>query len=167
MKIRVDLGKRGSINEAIKQLKEYRKELLDKLERLVHELANDGVVVAKSWLSATQGDSQRAGVGLEVDREGNITMAVIHLSGEDALFVEFGAGFYYNAQDTPHAKEFGYGVGTYNPSSENAWNPDGWYYWTGTQRVHSYGTEGTYPLYHAAENIRNSYIIKALDIFRS
>lgn len=167
MKISVDLNKKGSIDEAIKQLKDYRKGILDKLERLVHVLANDGVVVAKSWLGATQGDSQRAGIGLDLDREGNISMAVIHLSGEDALFVEFGAGFYYNASDTPHAAEFGYGIGTYNPSSDNAWNPDGWYYWTGTQRVHSYGTEGTYPLYHAAENIRNSYIIKALEIFRS
>lgn len=166
MEIRIDLNKTGSIDEAIKQLKGYRKELLDKLERLVHVLANDGVVVAKSWLAAAQGDSQRAGVGLDVDREGNITMAVIHLSGEDALFVEFGAGFYYNAQDPPHAAEFGYGVGTYNPDSDNAWNPDGWYYWTGTQRVHSYGTEGTAPLFRAAENIRNSYIIKALEIFK-
>lgn len=167
MEIRIDLNKPGSINEAIKALKTYKQKVYEKLERLTQVLADNGVVVAKSWLGATQGDSLQAKVGLEIDNDGNICRAIIHLSGKDALFVEFGAGFYYNSTDPPHAEEFGYGVGTYNPSSDNAWNPDGWYYWTGTERIHSYGTEGTYPLYHAAENIRNNCIIKALEIFRS
>jgi hypothetical protein len=106
-------------------------------------------------------------VGLEVDSSGNIHTAIISLEGEDALFIEFGAGIHYNGSDPPHAAEFGYGVGTYNPASDNAWNPDGWWYWTGTERKHSYGTEGTYPVFHAAENMRNQLIMKALQIFRS
>jgi hypothetical protein len=87
------------------------------------------------------------------------------MSGKDALFIEFGAGIYYNGSDPPHAQEFRYGVGTYNPASDNAFNPDGWYYWTGTERKHSYGTEGTYPMYHAAETARNNAIKNAIEVF--
>ena len=166
MKITINLNKSGSIDEAIKQVKAYRKRLEQKIEELVRVLANDGVVVAKSWLGATQGDSTRAAVGLEIDSAGDIQRAMITLSGEDALFVEFGAGIYYNGSDPPHASEFGYGVGTY-PGQTHAFQ-HGWYYYDESgYKTYSHGTEGTYPLYHAAENIRNTAIIKALSIFRS
>ena len=166
MKIHINLNKRGSIDEAIKKIEAYRKDIEDKLGELVRILANDGFVVARSWLGATQGDSTRASVGLDFDEAGNIHSAVINLSGQDALFVEFGAGYYYNASDPPHAAEFGYGVGTY-PGQKYAFQR-GWYYYDEMGNLtYSHGTEGTYPLYHAAENIRNTAIIKALSVFRS
>jgi hypothetical protein len=167
MEININLNKSGSLTDAIKKIKAYREDIDNKLDELVRTLADNGVTVARSWLGATQGDSTRASVGLEVDSSGNIHTAIISLEGEDALFIEFGAGIHYNGSDPPHAAEFGYGVGTYNPASDNAWNPDGWWYWTGTERKHSYGTEGTYPVFHAAENMRNQLIMKALQIFRS
>lgn len=166
MEISINLNKRGSINEAIKKLKAYRKELNDKLEKLIETLANDGVIVARSWLGAAQGDSSRAEIGLDFDNEGYIYRAIINLSGQDALFIEFGAGYYYNASDPPHAAEFGYGVGTY-PGQKYAFQR-GWYYYDESgELVYSHGTEGTYPLYHASENMRNNLIVKALDVFRS
>lgn len=166
MKIKLNLNKSGSFDEAIKELKAYQQKLDSQIEELVRILANDGVVVAKSWLGATQGDSTRAVVGLEIDSAGDIKRAMITLSGRDALFVEFGAGIYYNSTDPPHAAEFGYGVGTY-PNQKNAFK-NGWYYIDETgYKAYSHGTEGTYPLYHAADNIRNTAIMKALSIFRS
>ena len=155
----------ASIGQAIKELQDYRKGLEDKVRQLVESLASDGVEVAKAWIMASQGDSEKPSAGYTVDSAGDITKAYITMQGKDVLFIEFGAGIHYNGNDTPHASEFGYGVGTYNPSSDNAFNPDGWYYWTGTERVHSYGTEGTYPMYHAAENARNTAIKKAIEIF--
>lgn len=155
----------ASIGQAIKELQDYRKGLEDKIRQFVESLANDGVEVAKAWIMASQGNSEKPTVSLQVNPAGDITRAQITMTGKDVLFVEFGAGIHYNGNDTPHAAKFGYGVGTYNPSSDNAFNPDGWYYWTGTERVHSYGTEGTYPLYHAVENARNTAIKKAIEIF--
>ena len=155
----------ASINNAIKELREYRESLNAKIKELVESLTSEGVEVARTWVQVAQGDASDVAVDFLINSAGDITMAQIMLTGKDALFVEFGAGIYYNGADTPHAAEFGYGIGTYNPSSDNAFNPNGWYYWTGTQRVHSYGTEGTYPLYHAAENARNKAIQKAIEIF--
>ena len=166
MEININLNKPGAIDDAIKQIKAYRYGLQDKINKLIEALANDGLTVAKSWLMAAQGDSSRASVGLDFDNEGNILSAIINLSGEDAIFVEFGAGYYYNASDPPHAAEFGYGVGTY-PNQKYAFQR-GWYHYDESgDLVYSHGTEGTYPLYHAAENIRNELIIKALEVFRS
>lgn len=166
MNININLNKAGSIKEAINAIKAYRKEIDLKVDKLVKTLANDGVIVAKSWLGATQGDSTRANIGLDFDDEGNIHRAVISLSGEDALFVEFGAGYYYNASDPPHADEFGYGVGTY-PGQTHAFQRGWFYYDDSGNLVYSHGTEATYPIYHAGENIRNEVILKALEIFRS
>ena len=162
--IKCDLSA-SSIDNAIKQIREYRESLNERVKELVTNLTMEGVEVAKTWVQVSQGDSHDASVDYLINAVGNIAAARIALSGKDALFIEFGAGVHYNEADTPHAAQFGYGVGTYNPSSDNAFNPDGWFYWTGTERVHSYGTEGTYPLYHAAENARNKVIMKAVETF--
>lgn len=155
----------ASIEQAIKELQEYRKGLDDKVRQFVESLAHDGVEIARAWVMAARGDSERPTVAVQIDPAGDITKAQITMTGNDVLFIEFGAGIHYNGNDTPHAAEHGYGIGTYNPNSDNAFNLDGWYYWTGTERVHSYGTEGTYPMYHAAENARNTAIKKAIEIF--
>ncbi len=162
--IKCDLSE-SSINDAIKQIREYRQKLEERVKELVTTLTMEGVEVAKTWVQVAQGDSHDASVEYLINDNGDICLAQIILSGKDALFIEFGAGIHFNEADPPHAAEFGYGVGTYNPASDNAFNPDGWYYWTGTERVHSYGTEGTYPLYHAAENARNNVITKAVEAF--
>ena len=166
MDININLNKNGSLSDAIKQLKAYREDINNKLDELIRVLANDGVVVAKAWLGATQGDSSRAAVGLEIDSSGNIHTAMISLSGADALFIEFGAGIYYNGSDPPHAAEFGYGVGTY-PGQTHAFDRGWWYTDESGHSNYSHGTEGTAPIYHAAENIRNTAIKKAISIFRS
>ena len=155
----------ASIGRAINELRAYRESLDKKVAELVQMLTMDGVVVARTWVAVAQGGFHDASVDYLINSVGDITAAQISLNGKDALFIEFGAGIHYNGSDPPHAAQFGYGVGTYNPSSDNAFNPDGWYYYNGTQRVHSYGTEGTYPLYHAAENARNNAIQKAVEIF--
>ena len=169
MKIKVELST-SSIDAAIKQLRDYRQRINEKMEEFVRILANDGVVVANASLASVEGDSTDASVGVEVNAEGNIVKAVIFLQGKDALFVEFGAGIYYNNGDAhPLAAEFGYGVGTY-PSKNGhnrAINPGYWWYKddNGTLNL-SLGTKAAKPMYEAAQNARNTAIMTAMSVFK-
>lgn len=165
LKLKINLNKPDSIENAIKELQDYEKKLNNKIQKLIESLTNDGVEVANAWIMASQGDSEKPKVTFQVSPVGDIVKAQVFMTGKDVLFIEFGAGIHFNGEDTPHAADFGYGIGTYNPNSNNAMELEGWYYWTGTERVHSYGTEGTYPMYHAAETMRNNIIKKALETF--
>ena len=155
-----------SINDAIKELQRLESDFVRKLDIFVRVLANDGVSVARTWISAGAGTERNATVSYNVGSDGDIKFAQIHMSGEDALFIEFGAGYFYNPEDPPHAADYGMGVGTY-PGQTHAFNNGWWYYDDAGYATYTHGTEGTYPMYHAAETIRNSAIKTALQIFRS
>lgn len=171
--IEVELGA-SSIDKAIKELKEYEKSINDKLQEFIAILLQDGVQVANASMGSVVGDSTQAAIVVPevmVDGAGNIVTAYIQLSGKDALFVEFGAGIYYNNGNAhPQAAEFGYGVGTY-PSDHppnRAINPGYWWYRGEDGALHfSLGTQASMPIYRAAESIRNNAIRKALEVFRS
>lgn len=159
----------SSLDKAIAELKEYRKDLNDRLKILVGRLVQDGVNIARIQVSASQGDSKNAYVDYLVDSTGDIIKAAIFLQGKDALFIEFGAGIYYNNGNAhPQATEFGFGVGTY-PSEHppnRAINPGYWWYSDENKNKHlSLGTEATMPIFHAGETIRNNVIQRAIEEF--
>ena len=165
--IKVKLSQ-DSIDNAIDEISQYREDLETKLKILVGRLVQDGVQVANAWVGAGQGDSKQAYVDYQVNPEGDIVKASIFLQGKDALFIEFGAGIYYNNGNAhPKAAEFGYGVGTY-PSEHppnRAINPGYWWYGNKqTGRHFSLGTEATMPMYHAAETVRNNLIYEAVEV---
>lgn len=169
IKVKLDTN---SIQSAINELEEYQEDLNRKLYRFIDALIQEGVTVANAWLGSTQGDSTDAEIGYGINDEGDIIYATISLEGSDALFIEFGAGIAYNTgAQHPYAGEFGYGIGTY-PSKHppnKAINPGKWIYGHDDDGMPlwSIGTQATMPIYHAAENMRNNAIKKALDIFRS
>lgn len=158
-----------SLTNGIKELNDYRRSLEQKTQDLIIALKEDGVQVANAYLASTVGDSTEGTIGFQVDHSGDISKAVIFLSGKDALFIEFGAGIAYNTgAQHPYAGELGYGVGTY-PSEHppnKAMNPGWWVYGhdDGTPLI-SIGTQASMPMYHAAENARNTAIKKAMEIF--
>lgn len=159
----------GSVDKAIAELKDYRKDLQDRLKILIGRLVQDGVDIARIQVLASQGDSKSAYVDYLVDSTGEIIKASIFLQGKDALFIEFGAGIYYNNGNAhPQAAEFGFGVGTY-PSEHppnRAINPGYWWYSDEDKNKHlSLGTEATMPIFHAGETIRNNLIQKAIEEF--
>ena len=160
----------ASIGQAIKELQDYRKGLEDKIRQLVESLAKEGVEVAKAYAMAAQGDSEKPSDPVyTINPNGDIVTAQISITGDDILFIEFGAGIYYNnGNNHPKAAELGYGVGTY-PSEHppnRAINPGYWWYKTDKSKSNfSLGTEATMPMYHAAENARNTAIKKAIEIF--
>lgn len=164
LKIRIDLNKSSSIDNAIKELRNYVKDLDERVKRLVESLINDGIDVANAWIMASQGNSEKPRVEYQVSPSGDIVKAQVFMVGSDVLFIEFGAGIYYNQGDPPHAEQFGYGVGTY-PGQKHAFQ-NGWFYYDESgEKAYSHGIEGTYPMYHAAETMRNNIIKRALETF--
>lgn len=155
-----------SISEGIKELQAYKRKLQQRVEMLTRMLINDGIQVAKAWIGASMGDSIPPNIAYQVNKDGDIWRAVITMEGEDVLFIEFGAGIYYNQSDPPHASEYGMGVGTY-PGQTHALNNGWWYIDDSGQKHYSHGTQGTYPMYRARETIRNQAIINAIQLFRS
>ena len=160
----------NDFDKAIADIKKYREELADKLVVLVDKLCRNGVEVAKIKVLASQGDSSETSVVYDPpNANGDIVSATIYLEGKDAIFVEFGAGIYYNnGNNHPKAAEFGFGIGTY-PSKHppnRAINPGYWWYGNREVGKHlSIGTEATMPLFNASETIRNNLIKTAIEEF--
>lgn len=142
-----------SINDAIKQIQQYKQSLASKNEEFVRKLAELGINVARVEIMHTKGDSNRPVLfETKVNSFGMFKQAIINMSGQDVLFIEFGAGVHYNGAvgSSPHPKgeEFGYVIGSYG-FGQGA--KDYWYYVdeSGAARK-SYGTEASMPMYKAS-----------------
>ena len=142
-----------SIKEAAYQVQKYANTLDLKCEKFVDRLVNEvGIRVIRENIASFKGDSERDyNTYFELHRTPNKGVyGKLVAENEDILFIEFGAGIYYNNGNAhPQSKEFGYGVGTY-PGQKNAINPGYWNYRdeSGTLRF-SLGTEATMPVYKA------------------
>ncbi len=142
--IKVDLSSRG-IQQAINEIKQYKRDLEKKCEKLRESVAErlaeesqkgftgaiveDNVkhVVGKDSSSA---EKRLADVHVSVDNRGSVTVVVA--DGEDAVWVEFGAGVYHNgsvgSSPNPHGNELGFTIGSFDKGNgkKKAWGyPDG------------------------------------------
>jgi hypothetical protein len=157
---------RSSINDAINELKAYKKELINKNEIFVRRLAELGIKVIDMRVQQSLGDSDDAKSSVYVDSVGKITSAELHLTGSDVLFIEFGAGIYYNTPGQhPLEDKFGMGVGTY-PGQTHAFD-DYWFYTDeqGNTGQISYGTQATMPMYSASIEMYQEVTRIAREVF--
>lgn len=118
------------LDRAIKELADYKKELIRKVEifrqkvaeRLAEE-AQDGFNFA--IVDDVIGDQRMADVRVTIDNRGSVTVVIAN--GEDAVWVEFGAGVFYNgpagSSPHPHGKELGMTIGDYGKKNgrKNVW----------------------------------------------
>ena len=148
-----------SVNEAIRQLQQYKQSLQHKCELLVGRLAELGDKAA--IMSVNESPLGRT-VTLRVDRKPiqDGYQAILIATGKTVevedrepfytlLAIEFGAGIYYNSgNENPKANDFGLGVGTY-PGQIHAFE-DGWYYLGNDNQWHdTHGVKATMPMYNA------------------
>lgn len=157
---------RSSINDAINELKAYKKEFMNKNEIFVRRLVDLGIRVADTKVRQALGDSDDAVSSAFVDNMGRLVSAEIHLTGSDVLFIEFGAGIYYNTPGQhPLEDKFGMGVGTY-PGQTHAFD-DFWFYTDeqGNTGQVSYGTQATMPMYNASIEIYRQVKQIAREVF--
>ena len=139
-----------SVKEARRELSDFKKNITNKTELFLEKLSEIGIdVINTNVAMATGADDKNVTVETEMYTNGAKTTMIMHIRGEDLLFIEYGAGIYFNrGNQHPWAHEHGYGVGTY-PGQKHALDPNGWYYRVGGQLHHSLGTEATMPVYKA------------------
>ena len=172
MKISMSLNT-ASIDEAIRQLEEYKINLERKAKELCQRLASAGYTIAEMQFGSAIYDGHND-VSVELIDEQN--KLVIRASGQTVLFIEFGTGVTYYTYH-PKRAELGIGnVGTYGHGLGKL--TGGWRYRgeLGTNGVpdekhpgyiHTYGNPANMPMYNASKDIRSEVLNIAREVFKT
>lgn len=168
--ISVSLSESG-IEKAIQELLAYKQEIIRKTELLRQKVAARLADEARSGFNGaivddlTGKNSQRlADVNVSVDDRDNVSVVVAE--GEDAVWVEFGAGVYHNGSvgSSPHPKgaELGFTIGGYGKGNgkKEIWG----FYEDGELRL-THGTPARMPMSQAMNTIINDIVSIAREVF--
>lgn len=167
-----------SVDKAIQELMEYSErveqraaELEEKVAHLIKNYAAEGfgTAIADNVFSVKDGspidESKFADVKVYIQNDGNVTTVVAQ--GKDAVFVEFGAGVYYNgsvgSSPNPWGTDLGYTIGSYGlgNGAKEVWgysDEDGFHL--------THGTPASMPLYMAVMAVRQDIEEIAREVFR-
>ena len=164
----------ASINAAVQELRDYAKWVERKTEelreRIAYFIAKDASAVFNTamaeddlWVGAITGS-----VDVSVEPQGDKTTIII-ASGKDAVFMEFGAGVYYNggvgSSPNPLGAALGYTIGSYGKGNgaKAVWGfkgEDGILHLT-------HGVPASMPLYRALQSVVNDIEQIAREVFSS
>ena len=169
-KITIGLSEQD-IDRAIRELAQYETEFKQKVELLREKVADRLAVEAQSGFNGAvvddliEGGQKFADVKVSVNNRGNLS--VIVADGEDAVWVEFGAGVYHNSSpgSSPHPNgaELGFTIGSFGSGrgKQQMWrfkNDDG-------ERVWTHGTPATMPMYRAVQTVCDDIQSIAREVF--
>lgn len=163
----------SEIDRAIKELEQYKRDIIQKTELLRKRVAERIASLASSGfagaivddLTEDSGGVRHAEVDVSVDERDNVS--IIIAKGEDAVWVEFGAGVYHNgsAGSSPHPKgaELGFTIGEYGKGmgKRETWG----YYEDGELRL-THGTPAAMPMYNAMKNVCQEIDAIAREVFK-
>lgn len=169
-----------SINKLKQELLRYKDDFLPKkLDEFVRRLAESGIPTIESNIAQAGFTYDSNGVESGSDTEHNVyvildtligmSKATLVLEGREILFIEFGAGTYYNGSvgSSPHPKgqENGFLIGTYGMGngSKQVWG----YYADDGELVLTHGTKATMPMYKADLEIIKNVTKIAKEVFRN
>lgn len=126
MKIVINALDGKSIDKAIKQVNQYKREVMAKEKLLLQKLSEYGVNRVNIHYSWFQYDGDFSGI--EAKPIVGKNKAIIQAKGQEIAFIEFGTGVYYNgAESYPLPRPEGIvGIGQYGKGRGN--NPRGWYF---------------------------------------
>ena len=158
MKIRVNPFDKASINAAIKQVREYKKDFLAKEKLFVKRLAEIGVSVATTGFAVADYDGNN---DVTVRLEWNGNRAVVIADGETVGFIEFGTGIRNPEWDNTGMDYTPPRHGTYG--KKHGARPHGWYFKPGEGAVQH--TFGNYPA-EAMRTARDVMIERIIRIAR-
>lgn len=165
-----------SIDKAVKQLQEYQKWVNKKTYKLVDELTKVGIPVIEDNIQKatyTYDGKIRSGSDTEhtthvnISGNGNSIVANLIVNGEEIMFIEFGAGVYYNgsAGASPHPKGSANGmvIGSYGKGHgvKKVWG----YYDDNGELILTHGVKATMPVYKAEMAIIEEYVNVARRVF--
>lgn len=146
------------IGKAIKEIEQYKKELIRKTALLREKVANRIAELAQSGFNGAvvddvlKGGVKTAQVNVSVTDSGEVSLVIAN--GEDAVWAEFGSGVYYNgsAGSSPHPKgqELGFTIGGYGKGmgKKQVWG----FYEDGELRL-THGAPATMPMYNAVKTV--------------
>ena len=171
--ITIDIFNLASIDAAVKEIRDYAdwvKRKTDELrERVAYFIAKDASAVFNTavaeddlWEGAITGS-----VDVVVEDNGNMTLVIAN--GTDAVFMEFGAGVYYNgavgSSPNPLGAALGFTIGSYGFGQGKK---EVWGYMGDDGRLHlTHGTPASMPLYRAVQSIVNDIEQIAREVFSS
>lgn len=171
---------RDSIQNAIKEIQQYKSDLNRKCELLCKRLAEEGISAANAYIAkAPLGKTivvqskiapEKSGCKAMIVATGQTKQTEGYAPFNTLLAVEFGSGIFYNADGNPKAGELGFGVGTF-PDQTHAFD-DGWFYPTDNTDedgkiiwAYTHGVAATMPMYHAGQDIRQKIMAIAKEVF--
>lgn len=168
----VQFGLSGrEIEKAIRELKQYKQSIIDKTNLLREKVAERLAELSRDGFAGAivddllKGGQRTAQVDVNIDPQDNITLVIAR--GEDAVWVEFGAGVHYNgAAGTSHhpkGSELGFTIGGYGKGmgKKDVWG----FYEDGELRL-THGTPATMPMYNAVKTVCDEIAGIAREVFQ-
>lgn len=169
--ISVELSEEG-IDKALRELAQYKKSVLDKETLLRQKVADFLASEAQSGfngaivddLTDKSGGTRYGNVDVSIDNRGNVTVVIAN--GEDAVWIEFGAGVYYNgavgSSPNPYGAQLGFIIGGYGKGNgrKEKWG----FYEDGELKI-TRGTPATMPMARAVTSLCNEFPRIAKEVF--
>lgn len=149
-----------SIENALSQIKKYKKDVQSKSKLFVKRLADIGLDTATVKFKNAIYDGIND-VSLSVEKIENGYKIVAN--GNSVCFIEFGSGVI--GEGHPDATDFGMGVSTWSlgENGKGHWNnPNGWYYSHGKK---SFGNPPAMAMWQAEQDIKSNIKKIALEVF--
>lgn len=169
--ISVELSEEG-IDKALRELAQYKKSVLDKETLLRQKVADflaseaqngfNGAIVDD--LTDKSGGTRYGNVDVSIDNRGNVTVVIAN--GEDAVWIEFGAGVHYNgavgSSPNPYGAQLGFTIGGYGKGNgrKEKWG----FYEDGELKI-TRGTPATMPMAKAVTSLCNEFPRIAKEVF--
>ena len=147
-----------TIDDAIREIEDYQRDMQAKAKKLRDAVAERvGQYASRMFNGAVVDDTikgQRyAEVSVRIDSQDGVTLVIAE--GEDAVFVEFGAGVYHNGSvgSSPHPEgsRLGFTIGGYG---KGFGKKKMWGYWSeDAELILTRGTPAAMPMYTALKTV--------------
>lgn len=158
------------IDRAMKELADYKQDILKKTEHLRQRVAERLADEARQGFNGAvvddlvKGGTRYGQVDVSIDERGSVTVVVAN--GEDAVWIEFGAGVYHNgspgSSPHPHGVELGMTIGGFGKGNgkKEVWG----FYEEGELKL-SRGTPAKMPMSRAITTVCNEISQIAREVF--
>ncbi len=167
--IRCGLSTRD-IDQAIRELENCKQDLVKKSNLLRQKLADRIAVLAQSGFEGAviddllRGGARTAEVSVFVASTEKVSLVIA--SGEDAVWVEFGAGVYHNgsAGSSPHpnGSELGFTIGSYGKGRGDR---EVWGFYEAGELILTHGAPAVMPMYNAVKTVCDEIDDVAREVF--
>lgn len=171
----------NSIEGAIRELAVYNEQLEQKLDtlktrvaeeigNLAQQIASGAVVGDLFWVKGSSGQTieKAANINITIDSSGNSKLVM--MNGEDAVWVEFGTGVWFNGAAGTSPNAFATNVSpsmTIGSYDKGHGKRNVWFFKDGGETYMTHGVPALMPLYRACTETRNRIAEIAREVFAS